>query len=212
MRLLVLAAAAGLLYGQPAFLTLELPWAAVGRPYYASVQTTADPRCLNGGGVTLSLVEGELPRGLMLRGGEVTGVPSEVGDYSVAIRASTPCGSADRAFQLTVSGRPILRASPGELVFEYHEGDPAPKEQPIVVSGSWPGVPYTIAKSSNSPWLEYSRATGATPERGSAFSGDAVRIRVNPETLPAGTYREILEFSAWDGAEAPRVAVLLKVR
>ena len=50
-----------------------------------------------------------------------------------------------------------------------------------------------------------------TPENGSPFTADQVAVQINPEKLSPGVYHATLSFSAWQGANAPSVAVTLKV-
>jgi hypothetical protein len=211
MRLLLLLALVPFLHGQPAILTADLPWAAVEEAYYAPIETTADPRCLVGGGISLMVTEGELPHGFLLRGSTIMGVTSEIGVFRFAIRAYTPCASALKVFTLTVSGRPILRAVPEQVVFEYHAGDATPKEQTIFVRSTWAGLAYQVTKRNNATWLQCSPRRGATPSADSAFSADTVTIRVDPAKMAAGTYADTLQVSTWQGADVSLVTVTLKV-
>jgi hypothetical protein len=60
--------------------------------------------------VTYKIIAGELPRGLRLVNGAITGSPVEVKTFSTSrfvIRASTPTSVADRTFSLSVDGSDI---------------------------------------------------------------------------------------------------------
>jgi hypothetical protein len=196
--------------GQPVRIrTSELPWAIVGQPYQASFEIGLDGRCI-GGGVELSLAEGELPRGLALRGDGLAGIPAATGTFPFSVRAANGCGSVVRPLELVVTGKPILRATPGEIVFECQEGGPPPEPQTVLVASSWPGLPYTV-RASQAPWLAYEPAAGRTPEPGAGFAADAVALRVDPAKLAPGVYHTILRVWVWQGANAPSVAVTFKV-
>ena len=215
MKPLFAIAAVALLHGlhaQPAILTSELPWAAAGAPYSVSIETLADPRCMEGGGVTLSVVEGELPHGFDLRGSGIQGVAMEIGTYDFVLRAATVCGATARRLSLVVNGRPILRATPDKLVFDYRSGAADPPEQTILVSGTWPAMPYSVSARNRAEWLRCTPSSGATPPGGSALSADSVAIRVHPGGKPPGIYEEQVRVAAWGGANAPVVTVILNVK
>jgi hypothetical protein len=191
--------------------TADLPWAAVGKAYSAPIETTADPRCLVDGGIALTVSGGELPHGFLLGGGTISGITNEIGIFHFVVRAGTSCAAVVKEFCLTVSCSPILRVVPEQLIFDYHTGEPDPKEQTILVASTWAALPYQLTKRNNAPWLDFSQRRGSTPERGSAFSADTVTVRVNPGKLTPGTYNETIQVSAWQGANAPIVTVTLKV-
>src|SRR5208283_2858917 len=109
-----------------------------------------------------------------------------------------------------VTGRPILRATPGELVFEYREGDPMPEPQMILVSGTWEDLPYVV-RAANAPWLRFRANQGATPYAGSSFAADSVAVQVIPEGLAPGVYRSTISFSTELGANAPQIPVTFHV-
>ena len=209
LALTVLGAAA--LHGQPIqFQTQELPWAIVGTSYSAIIETVVDGRCLSSGGLILALAGGTLPHGMMLRGESLTGTPTAVGRYRFAIRAGNLCAADEREFDLIVSGRPILRAVPEELVYEYKIGGPDPQPQNVLVTGTWPNLPYSV-RADKGPWVIPEQAQGMTPDRGSAFAADEITVRVNPDKLVAGVYRSTLVIATWQGANAPRIPVTLRV-
>jgi hypothetical protein len=192
------------------FQTVELPQAAIGTLYNAPVVALPDGRCVSGGGVVLGVAEGELPHGVELRGDSLTGIPDTIGTSRFTLRAATGCGAAEREFEVMVTGRPILRAIPEELIFEYRAGDAQPGSQSVRVSGTWPGLPYMV-RAEHGPWIAWEPREGATPGRGSAFSADEIAVRVDPSKLAPGVYHAVLVLSAWQGANAPKIAVTLKI-
>lgn len=214
MKLLALALAvvgSPALHGQPVqFRTQELPWAIVGTPYSAIVEMVVDGRCLTSGGLILTLAGGALPHGMLVRGESLTGTPTAVGAYRFTIRAANLCAAAEREFELTVSGRPILRAVPEELVYEYKIGGSDPQPQSVLVTGTWPNLPYSV-RADKGPWVIPEQAQGITPDRGAALSADEITVRVNPDKLAAGVYRSTLVIATWQGANAPRIPVTLRV-
>jgi hypothetical protein len=182
----------------------------VGQDYGARVETAADGRCLTGGGIAVSLAAGALPRGLMLRGDLLSGPPAAVGTYRFSLRATNACGAVQQEFELKVTGKPILRAAPEQLEFECKAGGPAPAEQVVQVSGTWPGQPYAVS-ARTAPWLTLRPVRGTTPEPDSALSADLVAVSVDPDKLAAGTYRGTLSVAAWEGANTVSIPVVLRV-
>ncbi len=192
------------------FRTTELPWAVIGAGYNTPIETAPDGNCITGNGISLSVAEGELPHGLSVRGENITGTPLVMGTYHFAIRAASRCGAAVRKFELVVTGRPILRVTPEELVFECRSGEPAPKALDLLVASTWAGLPYTVS-TGKTPWLEYAQTIGTTPDRNSPFSADRVSVHVNPDKLAPGEYHATIVVSAWQGANTPLIPVTLKV-
>ena len=190
------------------FRTHELPWAAYGTPYYASIETSVDGRCIDGG-VELALAAGALPPGLELRGDALSGTPKQMGAFPLRLRASNSCTSVEQDLVLQVTGKPILRVSPQEIVFECRAGERAPAHQSVLVYGSWPEQSYTVTGAA--PWLRLEPQTGATPYTGSARAADVVELGPAPAGLAPGTYETVLVFSVPGGANAPAVPVKLRV-
>jgi hypothetical protein len=191
------------------FRSQTLPWAALGGAYDAQIETLADIRCPEAD-VGVTLASGILPRGIELSGDRLHGTAMEMGSFPLRIRAANGCRSATREFVLVVTGKPILRVGPDELVIEYRAGEPNPAPQSILVGSTWPHVAYSVT-SEPVDWLKISVTEGYTPDRGAALSSDAVWVRVLPQKLAPGTYKSILIFSAWLGANAPAVPITLKV-
>ena len=201
------------LFGLPALAlqirTEKLPWAIVGQPYRAKIDTRLDDRCLTAD-VRFSLAGGSLPDGLALNLFGLEGTPREAGSFRFTIRAANQCIAVEKKVELFVTGKPVLAVSREELSFEYHTGQALPKPEIVLVSSSWPELPYTVS-AAGADWLRAEPAAGLTPVRGSAFRGDDVRVRIQPEKLPPGTYRTTMTFSTWKGANSPQIAVTLKV-
>jgi hypothetical protein len=191
------------------FRTRELPRAVFGAAYHAGVDTQVDGRCPNSD-VILELSAGNLPRGIDLSGNALTGIPREFGVFRVRIRAANLCVSASQDLTLEVTGKPILRVTPEQLVIEYREGDPLPSAEALLVSASWPELAYSVT-AGNAPWLRWRANQGVTPYQGSAYAADAVVIQVVPEGLAPGVYRGVLSFSADLAANMPQISVTLRV-
>jgi hypothetical protein len=189
--------------------TEKLPWAMVGQPYRADIDTGLDDRCM-AADVRFTLVGGNLPQGLNLGVFGVEGTPREVGRFQFTIRAANQCIAVEKTIELFVTGKPVLDVSPGELVFEYHVGGALPKARVVLVTSTWPDLLYGVT-ANGTAWVRAEPASGATPDSGSALRGDAVTVRINPEKLNPGTYRTTVVFSTWMGANAPEVPVTLKI-
>jgi len=191
------------------FRTRELPWAAFGSPYRAVIGTSVDGRCIDGG-LSFSVVDGALPQGLELRGETITGAPEEFGAFAFRLRVANNCGAEERDFVLQVTGRPILRVTPEKLDLEYCHGGPVLETRILLVSATWPSLPYTLTKGSE-PWLRIRQQAGVTPLPGSPYAGDMVRLQIVPENLTPGSYESELIFSGPNGAAALTVPVRLRV-
>jgi hypothetical protein len=189
--------------------TEKLRWAMVGQPYRAEIDTGLDDRCI-AADVRLTLVGGNLPRGLKLDVFGVEGTPREVGRFEFTIRAANQCIAVEKTVELFVTGKPVLDVSPGELAFEYHVGGALPKARVVLVTSTWPDLLYGVT-ANGTTWVRAEPASGVTPDSGSALRGDAVTVRINPEKLNPGTYRTAVVFSTWMGANAPEIPVTLKI-
>jgi hypothetical protein len=190
--------------------TQELPWAALGGAYDAQIVTVPDGRCPLAD-VGVSIVSGALPRGIELWGDRLQGMPREMGSFPFTIRAANGCQTAvTKDFVLIVTGKPILRVSPEELVFEYRVGGPLPRSQAILVASSWPHLPYSVT-GEGSKWLNITMSEGFTPDRDAALSSDSVWVHVSPQGLQPGIHKSSVALTAWRGANAPMVPITLKV-
>jgi hypothetical protein len=205
---LVVWSAASLGASPISFRSTELPRAAIGADYRAAIETQGDGRCALGD-VVILVVGGVLPEGLRIQGDAITGAPKEVGTFPFRIRAANNCASAEREFQLEVTGKPILRVSPQELVFEYRLDDPAPTPKTALVSSTWPELSYCVMGAPN--WLRVRLRAGVTPYPGSAFASDVATIEVIPQDLKPGSYETNLLFVAPLGGTPAVVPVRLKI-
>jgi hypothetical protein len=188
--------------------TSDLPWAVVNAGYRSLIETGVDARCPDGD-VSMVLNDGSLPRGVEIRAGYLSGTPKEAGRFQFSVRASNNCSSLVKAFELIVTGKPILRAFPEELTCEYRAGAAGPATLTVQVSSSWPDLPYSVRI--DAPWLAGKVRAGVTPATGSALASDAVSLEIDPKNLAPGTYRASVRFSTWLGANSPVVAITLKV-
>jgi hypothetical protein len=191
------------------FRTRELPRAALGTAYHAVVATQVDGRCPTSD-VLLEIAGGSLPRGMALAGDALTGVPREFGVFQIRVRAANPCAWAVEDLTLEVTGKPILRVAPEELVVEYRDGDPLPQPRVILVSGSWADMPYAV-QAANAPWLRLHAGQGVTPSAGSPYMADPVTVQVMPEGLAPGVYRTVVSFTTEWGANHPQIPVTFRV-
>ncbi len=191
------------------FRTRELPRAVIGAAYRAVVQTQVDGRCPSSD-VILEVAGGSLPRGVELSGDALTGIPKEFGIFRIRVRAANGCAAVVEDLALEVTGKPILRVTPEELVFECREGDAIPKPQAVLVSGSWADLAYAVRVTS-APWLRYHANQGATPYAGSPYAADSVTVEVLPDGLAPGVYRSVMSFSVDLGANMPRIPVTFRV-
>ena len=194
--------------GALAIRTAELPWAVVNTGYRTAIETGIDGRCPDGD-VAVSLNGGNLPRGLEVRAGFLSGTAREIGKFQFSVRASNACSAAEKEFELIVTGKPILRAFPEELTCEYRVGGAGPAPLTVLVSASWPDLPY--AMRIDAPWLSGKVRAGTTPATGSGLTSDAVSLQVDPKDLAPGIYHGSLRLSTWMGANSPVVAVTLRV-
>ncbi len=208
-RLILWALVVLSLQGQPVQIrTAELPWAMIGAGYHFTIETGADGRC-PGSDVVVSLQSGRLPRGLEIRGEYLMGTPRELGKFHVTLRASNTCSATVKAFDLVVTGKPILSVYPEQLSFEAHVGKSRPAAQTVRVSSTWPNLQYLIEMDAS--WLVPKQPAGVTPDAGAALAADVIPIEVNPKNLPPGVYRTAVKLSTWQGGNTPEVAVMLTI-
>jgi hypothetical protein len=197
------------LHGQPLRIrTVELPWAMVDTAYHAVIETGVDGRCPSGD-TALSLAGGSLPDGLEMRGDSLLGTPVEIGAFGFSVQAANGCAAAVRAFELVVTGKPILRVFPEAIAIERHAGQASPAPPVAQVSATWPGLPYLA--EADAAWLRLRVRAGTTPGKSSALAADTVTLEIDSKSLPPGTYHASVGFSTWQGANAPSIAVTLTV-
>ena len=189
--------------------TAELPWAALHTAYDLSITTQADPRCPDAE-IILSLLRGALPEGLELTRDGIHGTPRVMGTFPFTLRAGYNCAQTTRDFVLVVTGKPVLRVDANELVFEHYSGAPNPPPRSILVSSSWPSLPYSVTNAA-CQWLKVMQTEGHTPPAESALFADPVWVRVQTSDLAPGRYSCNLVFSTRHAANAPVVRVRLEV-
>lgn len=174
--------------------SVDLPRAIQGLGYSAEIRTSVDGQCPSGN-VGLFLAGGSLPRGLRTTDSGLAGVPMEMGLFRFRIGARNMCASTIRGFELLVTGRPILLAIPDRVEFTVSP-DAQPAAQTVLISSTWPGLPYTLSTPDNS-WLTLRQTEGITPEAGSAFLGDRATVTVIPTKLAPGIHHGRIILSAW---------------
>ncbi len=174
--------------------TEELPRAIQGYGYSASIRTSVDGRCPNGT-LGLFLASGSLPRGLRTTDEGLAGIPQEMGLFRFWIGARNTCSCTTRAFELLVTGRPILSAVPERIEFTI-AADRPPESQTVLITSTWPGLPYTLS-TPDASWLKLRQALGTTPEQDSALTGDRATLEVVPGKLPPGVHHGTVTVSAW---------------
>jgi hypothetical protein len=187
----------------------QLPVAAKGVAYRTSFDIRTDVRCPLAD-PALSLVSGRLPPGLRLTMDGLDGAPLETGSFRFTVRTGNGCSSRTRTFDLLVTGKPILLASPDQVTFATKTAGQKPSPRAVLVSGTWPDLPYRVEKE-NADWLEVSLHSGKTPSANSALTGDTVTLVADPSKLMPGTYRGALLISTPGGASVQRVPVVLAV-
>jgi hypothetical protein len=188
--------------------TSDLPWAVVNTSYRSMIEIAVDGRCPESD-VAVSLNNGSLPRGIEIGAGYLAGTPKELGTFQFSVRAANNCSSVVKELELIVTGKPMLRVFPEELKWECRAGEAAPAPFTVLVSGSWPDLPY--AMRIDAPWLTGKVRAGVTPAAGSALASDAVSLEIDAKNLAPGTYRTFVRFSTSMGANSPAVAVTLRV-
>jgi hypothetical protein len=186
------------------FVTQELPWAIADKPYSPlPLEIRASGKCPLGG-IGFSVAGGELPPGLELSDlGYFSGTPLRTGDFDFGISVSNGCARAARRFTLTVTGAPVLTASPEKLYFA------GAGVKHLQISATWPKLSYLVTSSAD--WLKVGPVHGFTPRVSSAFSGDDIVVTVDPALLKPGQYSARITIAAWQALEAASVTVELEV-
>ncbi len=188
----------------------RLPVAAKGVPYRASLDWHADPRCHPVADEVLALAGGALPPGLQLTMLGLEGVPAQTGNFRFTVRTGNGCISRTRNWEVEVTGKPILEASPEQITFTSKAPGEKPAPRSMLVSSTWPDRPYRVEKQ-NADWLEVHLNTGRTPAANSALTGDTVTLAADPSKLEPGTYRGSLVVSMPDAANVKTIPVSLVV-
>jgi hypothetical protein len=193
------------------FVTQELPWAIVDKPYSPPPLEARTSGACTSGGIGYAVVSGVLPPGLELsRLGYFSGVPLRTGSFEIVIRVTTGCSWTTKHFLLISTGAPVLSANPLKLEFRSSLAQKqSPPEQVVHISSTWPKLAYAVASSAD--WVGSTPDRGFTPRAGSALSDDALHVRVDPSHLKPGQYQATLAISAWQAMEAFQVTVELIV-
>ena len=180
------------------FVTQELPWAAIHRPYSPAPLESRSSGACPLGGISYAVVSGALPPGLqMSRLGYLPGVPSEMGAFEIAVRVSNGCTWTARHFVVVVTEPAVLAA--GVQAIEFSGRGAAP--QVVKLASTWPRLTYQA--TTNVSWLT------ASPGRG--FFPDELTAQVNTRDLKPGRYEGEITVSAWQAVETLRIPVLLVV-
>jgi hypothetical protein len=174
--------------------SVDLPRAIQGLAYSATIRSSVDGQCPRGN-VGLFLAGGSLPRGLRTTDSGIAGVPMEMGHFKFSIGAHNTCASTARGVELLVTGRPILRAIPDRVEFTVSP-DGQPDAQTVLISSTWPGLPYALS-APNDSWLTTRQVEGTTPEAGSAFVGDRATVTIIPTKLAPGVHHARIIAAAW---------------
>jgi hypothetical protein len=187
----------------------QLPIAAKGVAYRTTLDIRADVRCPMAD-AALSLVSGKLPSGLRLTMDGLDGTPLETGHFRFTVRIRDGCTSRTRMFELEVTGKPILQASPDQIAFTAKVSGQKLAPRAFLVSSTWPNLPYHVEKQS-ADWLEVNLTSGRTPPADSALTADTVTLTADPSKLKPGTYRGALLVSTPGGANVQTIPVVLVV-
>jgi hypothetical protein len=172
----------------------ELPRAIQGLAYSAEIRLSMDGRCPQSDS-SLFLASGTLPRGVRATAEGLAGVPMEMGLFRFWMGARNTCATTTRAFELLVTGRPILRAVPDRIEITVSPDSP-PVDQAVVISSTWPSLPYGIFPRDPS-WLKLRQVQGVTPEASSALTGDRAIVTAVPLKLAPGIHHGTMIVSAW---------------
>ena len=202
----------GLLGAELRLLNPTLPVALAGRPYHQGpLMVESSGRCPLGATST-RLVEGALPSGMSLDGmGYLRGTPVEPGRFGFSVELRSGCSRSVEQVMLEVAMAPLLRVSAESLDFSCEKGGRPPAMQRVMISGSHPGMPYTMS-AAGAPWLEIRPRRGALPPPGAALETDAVDLLVHPERLESGDYHATLLTYAWGGTNPASTEVHLSVK
>jgi len=192
------------------FVTQELPWAIVDRPYSPPPLAVRTSGACPLGGLGYAIVSGGLPDGMALsRLGYFSGTALKTGTFEFAVRVSNGCTWTTRHYVLTVTGAPILSVNPTKLSFGWKTGSTLPANQVLRVSATWPRFNYSV--SSDAVWLKAAPEHGFTPRGSSAMAEDFVTVAVDPANLPPGKYSAAVTLSGWEALSAPVVNVELTI-
>lgn len=140
--------------------------------------------------------------------GDFSGIPRRMGRFPVQVRVANGCLWTAQLLEIEVTGPPLLRVEPGHLFFQARHGE-SPAPQTVQVSGTWPRLPYEIAKPP--PWLQVEPLRGYLPRSGAAVSSDEIAVTIDTAGLAPGSHRARIRIYAREAANAPEVDVLLVI-
>lgn len=202
----------GLLGVELRLLNPTLPVALAGRPYHQGPLVVESSGRCQLGTTSTRLVDGTLPTGISLDGmGYLRGTPVELGRFGFTVELRSGCSRSVEQVVLEVAMAPLLRVSTKSLDFSCEKGGRPPAMQRVMISGSHPGMPYTMS-AVGAPWLEIRPRRGALPPPGAALETDAVDLLVHPEKLESGNYHATLLTYAWGGTDPASTEVHLTVK
>lgn len=175
--------------------------AVVGVPYSFDFANFIDPYLSEapaGFFYSFTLSGGSLPPGLTLVNSEISGTPTEAGNYTLNVAfafGATVEGMTitfgpfpfPASIDVTGNSGPALAVNPGSLTFSFSQGSTSGATQSIVISNNGSSSQsFTASGTANSGgnWLSISPAAGTV----GPVSTSSVTVSVNPNGLAAGTY------------------------
>jgi hypothetical protein len=168
------------------FVTGELPWAALDKPYApAPLEVRTGGTCPLGG-IGFAVISGALPPGIAFsRLGYFSGTATLPGAYDLTIRAANGCSWIARRFTIIVSQAPVFTIKPERVTFQAVVGEGAPPEQILRVSATWPRLPYEITITGGD-WVKALPDQGRTPSDANETRGAPGATGGDEKSSPSG--------------------------
>jgi uncharacterized protein (TIGR03437 family) len=168
---------------------------------------------------SFNLAGGTLPPGLTLANSEITGTPTEPGNYSFTAALTFGATFEGRTISfgpfpfpasvdVTGNSGPAVAVNPGSLTLSFSQGSTSAATQSIAITNNGSSAQnFTAGATVNSGgnWLSVSPAAGAV----APVSTSSVTVSVNPSGLAAGTYLGTVSIAAAN--QTFNVAVTLTV-
>jgi len=126
----------------------------------------------------------------------------QVGNYLGNITITGSSSSQSVPVTLSITGAPLVTATPASLMFRYQSGGAFPASQNISVSANAQSVGFSAAASSAGGWLSVLPSSGFTP--------GLLSVSVAPLGLSSGTYSGAIVISG-PGGTAQTIPVTLTV-